>query len=88
MIQLSATANEAQVYRAHAARLGLRDNFVWPFVNPWDVVGFAHNSQCLECCGPHGELFFFFIRMEPFVFTWAEFRPCDIESLCLFFVRL
>ena len=50
----------------------------WPFLDPWDVVGFAHNIQRLECpgkYGPHGELFFFVIKKKPDALTKAvEFR--------------
>ena len=53
---------------------------VWPFLDPWDVVGLRTTASVWNVPGeyvPHGELFFFHIKKEPFVLTKAvEFRPC------------
>ena len=53
---------------------------VWPFLDPWDVVGLRTTATVWNVPGeyvPHGELFFFHIEKEPFGLTKAvEFRPC------------
>ena len=52
---------------------------VWPFLDPWDVVGLRTTFSVwnvLGKYGPHGELFFFLIKKEPFALTEAmECRP-------------
>ena len=52
---------------------------VWPFLDPWDVVGLRTTSSVWNVpgkYGPHGELFFFLIKKEPFALTRAvEFKP-------------
>ena len=53
---------------------------VWIFLNPWDVEVLGTTTSVwnvLGKYGSHGELFFFFMKKEPFVLTTAvEFRPC------------
>ena len=53
---------------------------VWPFLDPWYVVGLRTTASVwniLVTYGPHGEHFFFLIDQEPFVSTKAvEFRLC------------
>ena len=52
---------------------------VWPYLDPWDVVGLRTTSSVwnvLGKYGPHGELFFFLIKNEPFALTKAlAFKP-------------
>ena len=68
------------------------EGVVWPFLDPWDVVGLRTTASVWNApgkCGPHGELFFFFlIKKQPFVLTLAvEFRPRvtaeTLKALCL-----
>ena len=59
---------------------------VWPFLDPTDVVGLRTTASVWNVPGeyvPHGELFFFHIKKEPFVLTKAvELRPCvTVETL-------
>ena len=61
---------------------------VGPFMDPRDVVGLRTlSSVCIVLGkhGPHGELFFFVIKKEPFAFTRAvEFKPfVPVETLNL-----
>ena len=63
---------------------------VWPFLDPWDVVGLRTAASVWNVpgmYGPHGELFFFVIKKDPFALTrTVEFRPfcsCgDTEGMC------
>ena len=52
---------------------------VWPFLDPWDVVGLRTTASVQNVpvtYGPHGELFFFLTKKEPLALTKAvEFRP-------------
>ena len=49
-------------------------------LDPWDAVGLRTTSivwNVPKKYGPHGELFFFHFKKQPFVLTKAvEFRPC------------
>ena len=64
---------------------------VWPYLDPWDVLKLRTTASVWNVpgkYGPHGELFFFLKKKEPFVLTKAvEFRPLcycgDTESMCI-----
>ena len=52
---------------------------VWPYLDSWGVVR-LRTSSCFwngpRKYGPHGELFFFLIKKEPFALTEAVvFKP-------------
>ena len=53
---------------------------VWPFLDPWDVVGLHRTASVWKVpgkYGPHGELFLLLIKEELYVLTKVvEFRPC------------
>ena len=52
---------------------------VWPYLDPWDVVRLRTTSSfwnVLKKYKPHGELFYFLIKKEPFALTEAvQFKP-------------
>ena len=73
----------SQVLCLCLVRLGWRPK---PFLDPWDVVGLRTTASVWNVpveYVPHGELFFFHIKKEPFVLTKAvELRPCvTVETL-------
>ena len=63
---------------------------VWPHLDPWDVVGLRTTSGVWNVprkYGPHGELFFFLIKKEPFALTKDSGRfnpsvPAETHKAC------
>ena len=59
------------------------------FLDPWGVVGLRASSSVRDVpgkYGPHGELFFFLIKKEPFALTKAvdfkPFVPAETRKAC------